>query len=101
VAKWLGAVKELGKGFCTPEGKQCEKQFKELVKARSGIDSPIPFMDCAQSVTKGRDVADSHIFKAPRVVEIKEKCTEAIYEFPPLTKLGKQTSEELIDACGK
>ena len=40
VAKWLGAVKELGKGFCTPEGKKCEQQFKELVTARSGVADP-------------------------------------------------------------
>jgi hypothetical protein len=101
VAKWLGAVKELGSGFCTPEGKKCDQQFKELVKARSGIENPVPFMNCAQTVSLGRDEPGVHIFPAPRVVEVKKDCSEAIYEFPPLTKLGQPSSQELIDACGK
>ena len=101
VAKYLGAVQELASGFCTPEGKKCETQFKELVKARSGIENPAPFMSCAQSVSEGRDEVDNHIFRAPRMVEITKDCSEAIYEFPPVTKLGQQSSQELIDACGK
>lgn len=101
VAKYLGAAQELASGFCTPEGKKCEVQFNELVKARSGIDSPIPFMNCAQSVSMGRDEPDEHIFRAPRVVEVAKDCSEAIYEFPPLTKLGQKSSQEVIDVCGK
>ena len=101
VAKWLGAVKELGKGFCTPEGTKCEQQFKELVTKRSGVANPVAFMNCAQSVSGSRDEPDVHIFRAPRVVEVKADCSEAIYEFPLLTKLGNESSESLIDHCGK
>ena len=58
-------------------------------------------MNCAQSVSGSRDEPDVHIFPAPRVVEVKPDCSEAIYEFPPLTKLGNESSESLIDHCGK